>query len=1485
MHIRDIMHPKLIPLILFLASLTSLFFFRESLTISLFHWALQRQCTTLLGTELHYDSIDLSSYTTCTLSRPLLFDTTDDADGGYKLEAERLTIAAEFDIFTFGWSFSIAIDSPLLSCVKKSDIPPPLHALLSLPSPSHCKIEVMISDGAIAIIPEHRSDRPPLPTPLWSMDNIAASFAHHPNHGITFHAAALFTDWTRSITKPCEIRSIISPQHTISAYLTVSDSTHLSLDVDLSEEIAVHVTDLDESILSCIHNMLLPSFPALRYIKISQGIVNLDIFASLSDAQQITAITIPRCDIENLTIQGTQSATSLTLSRAFGNMTLDMTAAEPLETITAHIALDGGRILIAPSSTYDITRASLSVVNGILEPSQFTGRYNDIVNEITLYQEEERYQLSCTMAGTVAPFLSLFPSQCQHKMVRIFGKDILEVDSTLSYSSSKIGVEGSLTVNHTDTIHYGFSFYDHTIHDGWFSATNLPLEKYLQPILFKDSDISLQGFGDVKGYFHGMEGSVRYSASTVSLENDELLITTDTIEGGEHFFDLRHLTHHGTLPVAKARYQEKNSGLLFDDASGTVVFQNRRISCNDVQTISEELSLSGDIDILLLGKNALSIDIQLANSVGDFSAMQRFCSHFSASPLWEVPISGHVSAVPYTSFLRIYTKNHHAYFDSEIHGTLSEGTVQHNALLIEDFSSSFIYNHAEKSLSLFDSSGAISSPDDSNMQYALHFPSLTVSRFPHFSSTFSAFLLDGEKEIATLIGSATSNNKHSIHWNIDTEHSHIGNILLNITSLTTTQDFSLSSLEASPIASLHSLHDDLSLLSLVTSIPLADNMLPDTLDGTIPGKVLYQNSEDEYSFSLSGYGIRYGNKDINTLSVTGSFTDNELILQDVIVDDFSANARIRASQNSFSIDSLKIFYHSLPLLSLNGEYDNTNDSFKAVIDLLELDLETITDDFNLSALTPWKPKGTINISGPLRIDNIFHGDTYDITTESTLSLANNVLTSPDNAIHIETCDNIQCTINSLRLDKKTAAFYLNTLAFHIPEPCVQTFSHALPFDTTARPLSGEITMLHAPNEFHWQLSLDDGRYSLFGADHDFNDISLEYNAGTITLSSCCIYNHHPFWIVGKTNIHTSDYYELLIGDEHPEQLYTKGLSPLSLLWERDDTGSILFQKAEGSFSGANAYIIPMKIPSSSDLLFLQGKVQFDLNTLRWIFSPDIQSLIERYKLLDGYEIVGRGALSPSTLQLAQFKGVFKGKNCEINGYSLDSMSSQFDYSDNTITLKNFRIKDESGSLTSDDISLEKDDDRRWNLSIPNLTVTNFRPSVLKKEAFQPQKKFTPLLIETMTMTDVTGIIGDDSSFIGAGHILFSNRRYNNTKTLFSIPADLINRLGIDTKMMTPVSGEILFHIDDAKIVFVDFKDIYNDSMVSKFCLSTKRDENSYMDFDGNLHVKVKMKQYNIIFKLAELFTITIGGTLSSPTYTIQKQPVAQDEVIKPSRTS
>jgi hypothetical protein len=146
-----------------------------------------------------------------------------------------------------------------------------------------------------------------------------------------------------------------------------------------------------------------------------------------------------------------------------------------------------------------------------------------------------------------------------------------------------------------------------------------------------------------------------------------------------------------------------------------------------------------------------------------------------------------------------------------------------------------------------------------------------------------------------------------------------------------------------------------------------------------------------------------------------------------------------------------------------------------------------------------------------------------------------------------------------------------------------------------------------------------------------------------------------------------------------------------------------------------------------------------------------------------------------------------------------------------------------------------------------------------------------LVIRSLNIKDVVGIVGYRNTFTGTGQLTFANPPKKNLQhTILAIPAELLTRIGLDLDVLTPVRGTILFQLGNGRANLKKFKDVYSKGKMSKFNLSNSG-RNCFVDFDGNINLQVKMKQYNLIFKLAELFTVNVQGTLQKPSYTLNKQ--------------
>ena len=176
------------------------------------------------------------------------------------------------------------------------------------------------------------------------------------------------------------------------------------------------------------------------------------------------------------------------------------------------------------------------------------------------------------------------------------------------------------------------------------------------------------------------------------------------------------------------------------------------------------------------------------------------------------------------------------------------------------------------------------------------------------------------------------------------------------------------------------------------------------------------------------------------------------------------------------------------------------------------------------------------------------------------------------------------------------------------------------------------------------------------------------------------------------------------------------------------------------------------------------------------------------------------------------------------------------------------------------------------LGIPMITVSDFRPSLLQEAGSSAVKQGKPLVVRHLEIENLSGNMADANYLQGKGKLQFLNPPKKNLQnTIFAIPAEILTLLGLDLTVLNPVSGTIFYDIKDGKVYLTKFKDIYSEGKLSKFHL-TNSNVPSYVDFDGNLNIQIRMKQYNLFFKLAELFTVSVGGTLKKPSYSLQKQP-------------
>ena len=235
-----------------------------------------------------------------------------------------------------------------------------------------------------------------------------------------------------------------------------------------------------------------------------------------------------------------------------------------------------------------------------------------------------------------------------------------------------------------------------------------------------------------------------------------------------------------------------------------------------------------------------------------------------------------------------------------------------------------------------------------------------------------------------------------------------------------------------------------------------------------------------------------------------------------------------------------------------------------------------------------------------------------------------------------------------------------------------------------------------------------------------------------------------------------------------------------------------------------------------------------------------------------------------------FQGNLKGEEVVLKGCVVGGVNAELNCTPDRIDMTNMVFHDSAGRLSVPSSSMLKQSDGNWWVYAPSVIGENFRPCLLRELA-TPPSPLKPLVISRFEVNNIVCRADNLSTMTGSGKLVFNNAAKKTIHNpLLAIPAEIISRIGLNLDVLNPTSGTIFFEIQDYKVKLTKFKDVYSEGKLSKFYLP-KNNYVSFVDLDGHVHVQVSMKQYNLLFKLAELFTVTINGTLQKPLYTLQKK--------------
>jgi hypothetical protein len=115
-----------------------------------------------------------------------------------------------------------------------------------------------------------------------------------------------------------------------------------------------------------------------------------------------------------------------------------------------------------------------------------------------------------------------------------------------------------------------------------------------------------------------------------------------------------------------------------------------------------------------------------------------------------------------------------------------------------------------------------------------------------------------------------------------------------------------------------------------------------------------------------------------------------------------------------------------------------------------------------------------------------------------------------------------------------------------------------------------------------------------------------------------------------------------------------------------------------------------------------------------------------------------------------------------------------------------------------------------------MQIKKFKPSLLRR----PQKEatFKKLIIEDAELVNLRGYLAEPSSYGGSGKLYFENLPKKNflERTLLLLPAEIIGRIGLNTNVLEPAMGTVLFSLKHGRAYIDKLQEVYSEGKRSRF---------------------------------------------------------------------
>lgn len=1143
-----------------------------------------------------------------------------------------------------------------------------------------------------------------------------------------------------------------------------------------------------------------------------------------------------------------------------------------------------------------------------------------------------------SLDGNAADLIELFPPLIDDKITNDFNDRSLHISADITDLTDRIEMKGSMRLGRPtltgefDLIHFGSEFLKNSEKPGlieapigWFYARDLPLEQYLSPLIFPKEVAVISGVGEFKGSFDAKKIDLHYNLEQVKIENEKFRIDIPTSYSndpgqmmGFHVFDLAERSHHGSLPIEHASYEEKNTGLFFSDISAKVLFQDDQIHFQSLETLCEGVIFAGNLDLDYRNPHPgfFSLILSAPHIQGKVSRFQDIIAHFSKPTLFnQIPLEGDIEGKNGGLKLRIDFIPDDYLIESHFEGSVTQGTlpIAKTKAIVQGLYMDVEYEHRNRSLKLTEIQGSLLvGRPGVDEEYQITSDSIQFHEGETNQGQIDITLSDHNHPLARFAAEINTLENGLYSVILDKHLSHFCHVYPSKFSFTLKEGWDIQQFEYEADFRLDAIWKDLQSLARA-GLLMPDIVVPEKWQalkdaaGDFNLIVAYDYLRKSLNYEIKAEKLRFNKLAFNSFYSKGRKQEKKWMIDFLQLDRLSLYADIQNRNDKWKVDFLGVNYGQSILVGLEGDFLENEWGLNANVQLLEIRLEALDEWKDLRAyVSRWNPKGTIECRGNLKVELSdeqpgykldlslvsqpseiqWMGNTIDILKPVHISYDSQTnLTLSDlkcclkNGIRPQACfaadilnydfrhDTLTCSKIDFEVPNRELSSLTNVLQKSVPEFIDDRLKEHLMNIKPEGDFKGQVSLVSRPLSYHVNARLGDGIYHFKKRNYPLKDLQLEITPQDLSFSAMTHVEQFPFKIEGNAHWPSLEEGRFILASDTPNPLFIRWKDPASKGWQ--------IESIHGQFCGMNIDLDQASEEGTPGWSILQGKLDININELSPLLIPETAAKINQLELAGHYCFKGTYWINPNlgntVLQTTYFDGELSCQNSILKGFQIKAIDGKLEYKPGHLEGRDLVFNDAAGSLSCPNLNLSYEqpiDD--WVMDIPFILVKNLRPSLLKDVNDSQNPRNNPLIIRRIELNNFHGHLNNTIDWQGNGVLHFLNSSKKNLNhPLFAIPSEIILRLGLNPYVLNPVTGTIYFTLRGNKFYLNRFKDVYSEGRGSRFYLADSGSP-SWIDLNGNLSVQIRMKQYNLIFKLAELFTVSINGNLKKMRYGLQK---------------